>query len=525
MILVTADQMQRMDHKTINSFGIPGMVLMENAGRGAVDIFIKKFDTPGKQKLNKQKIGIFAGRGNNGGDGFVIGRYLMEKGIMTTIFLLSTRDKLTGDAKTNMLLAQKLIKKTPGAQIIEIQDTKSLNLHKDRILLHDLFIDAIFGTGLHSDVKGFYKEIIELLNRSRQPIFSIDIPSGLNSDTGKIQGVAIKATATATFAFAKAGHILHPGNLHTGNLEIIDIGIPKFIVKEEDPKLFLMENRDITPLFAPRNFDSHKGKFGHLLVIAGSPGKTGAAALCANAAMRSGAGLVTLGIPRSLNPILESQVTEPMTLPLAQTPEGYLSDKNLDSILTLLKDKQALALGPGLGTKKTTRTLVKKLVQKTQVPLIIDADGLNCIAGHLELLKDRKAPTILTPHPGEMARLTGKTTTQIQADRIGIARKFSQLYQIILVLKGAQTLVCCPDGKTFICPTGNPGMASGGMGDVLTGMIAGFITQGIPIEKATMAGVFIHGLCGDFLAKKTPFGFLASDMIPAIPETIHKLIK
>lgn len=529
MILVTAGQIQRMDHKAINSFGIPGMVLMENAGRGALEMFVRKFgplgkQNLGKQSLGKQRVGIFAGRGNNGGDGFVIGRYLMEKGIMTTIFLLSTRDKLTGDARANMFLAQKLVEKTPGAKLIEIPDANILARQKNNILHQDLFVDAIFGTGLNSDVRGFYKEVIELMNGSKKPVFAIDIPSGLNSDTGEVMGVAVKARATATFAFAKAGHILHPGNQHTGDLEIIDIGIPGFIVKDEDPNLFLMEPRDIAPLFSPRKFESHKGSFGHLLVIAGSPGKTGAAALCANAAMRSGTGLVTLGVAQSLNPILEPQVTEPMTVPLPETTGGCLSEASLAPIQTLLKDKQALALGPGLGTGTATQTLVKKLVQETLVPLVIDADGLNCIAGSLELFKSRKAPTILTPHPGEMARLTKKTTKEIQADRRGIATQFALEYQVVLVLKGAQTLVCCPDGKTFICPAGNPGMASGGMGDVLTGMIAGFIAQGFTAEEASMAGVFIHGLCGDFLAEKTRFGFLASDMLPAIPKTIHGLL-
>jgi len=530
MILVTASQMQRMDHKTINSFGIPGVVLMENAGRGAVDMFLKKFgilskQNPANQNPARQKVGVIAGRGNNGGDGFVMGRYLMEKGIPTTIFLLSTRDKLTGDARTNMGLTQKIIEQNPTANLIEIPDAKELARQTSHLLDQDLFVDAIFGIGLNADVRGFYKEVIELLNGSEKPIFSVDIPSGLNANTGAVCGVAIQAAATATFAFAKAGQILSPGNQYTGDLEVIDIGIPDFIVRDENPQLFLMEPKDIAPLFVPRKFESHKGSFGHLLVIAGSPGKTGAAALCANAAMRSGTGLVTLGVAKGLNPSLESQVIEPMTVPLAQTPEGYLSDQSLAAIQALLKGKQALALGPGIGTQGPTQTLVKRLVADTRVPIILDADGINCIAGHLELIKARKDPTVLTPHPGEMARLTQKTTQEIQADRREIGTQFAREYQVVLVLKGAQTLVCCPGGRTLICPTGNPGMASGGMGDVLTGLIAGFIAQGFPVEKAAMTGVFIHGLCGDFLAGKTPFGFLASDMIPAIPRTIHDLLR
>ncbi len=524
MILVTADQMQRMDQKTIHSFGIPGTVLMENAGRGALDMLVRKFKFLNGKELIQQKIGIIAGRGNNGGDGFVMGRYLMEKGISTTIFLLSTRDKLTGDAKTNMDLARKLIEKNPNSDLFEIPDADSLARHKSRILHQDLFVDALLGTGLNSNVRGVFKEVIELVNKSGKPVFSVDIPSGLDSDTGAIRGVAINATATATFAFAKAGHILSPGNLHTGEIKIIDIGIPEFIVQAENPTLFLMEKSEIASLFVPRPFESHKGSFGHLLVIAGSPGKTGAAALCANAAMRCGTGLVTLGVPREINPILESLVIEPMTVPLPQTPDGALSDTGLAPIQALLKGKQVLALGPGIGTGTATQTLVQQLVKTTRQPLVIDADGINCIADHLELIKARKAPTVLTPHPGEMAGLTKKTTREVQADRIGIGSQFAREYQVILVLKGAQTLVCFPDGRTFICPTGNPGMASGGMGDVLTGMIAGFIAQGFTVEAAAMAGVFIHGLCGDFLAEQTRLGFLASDMVRVIPTLIHSLL-
>lgn len=521
MILVTAAQMQQIDHQTIHSFGIPGMVLMENAGRGAFDMLVRKFSP-----LENKRVAIVCGRGNNGGDGFVMGRYLMEKGIPTTLFLLSVSDKVTGDAKTNYLLARKLVEKSPGSELIEIPDPAALERHRSRFLDQDLFVDAIFGTGLNSQVRGLFKEIILLVNASGKPVFSVDIPSGLNADTGAVCGVAIKASATATFAFAKAGLLLYPGNLYTGDLEIMEIGIPGFIAQAQNPSLFLMENKEIAPLFTPRKFSSHKGSFGHLLVIAGSPGKTGAAALCANAAMRSGTGLVTLGVARSLNSCLESAVMEPMTLPLPETREGCLGDSSLARIQALLRDKQSLALGPGLGTDPETRSLVKHLVQETPLPLVLDADGLNCMADDLEILTSRQAPTILTPHPGEMARLTKKTVPEIQADRLGIASWFARKYQVILVLKGAQTLVCCPDGRTFVSPTGNPGMASGGMGDVLTGMIAGFVAQGLTAENAARAGVFIHGLCGDVLAEQTGgVGFLASDMVLAIPRALSHVMK
>lgn len=517
MLLVTANQMQDMDKQTIESFGIPGLVLMENAGRGAVDFLLKKF-----QNIKVKKIAVIAGRGNNGGDGFVMARYLMEKGMIVNTFLLSSKEKITGDAKINMVLAQKLCDRSHSCSIIEIRDADTFKEVKHRILHHDLFIDAILGTGLNSDVRGFFKDAIELINASPRPVFSVDIPSGLNSDTGQPLGIAVKADATATFAFAKVGHIIYPGNSYTGDLKVIDIGIPNFIAQEKNIKLSLIEKNEIAACFKPRDFQNHKGSYGHLLVIAGSIGKTGAACLCANAAMRSGTGLVTLGVAKSLNKIIESQVIESMTHPLPEKEKGSLSDNCFNEIQTLLKGKQALALGPGLGLRKSTKKLVNKLIEKSDVPLIIDADAINCIAKNLTVLKKKKAPAILTPHPGEMARLCDMTTSDIQADRIGIASQFAKTHDVILVLKGAQTVVSLPDGRSYICPTGNPGMASGGMGDVLTGMIAGFCAQGFSPEKASLAGVYIHGLCADILSKDIgAFGFVATDMIPMIPKTIH----
>ncbi len=520
MLLVTAGQMQEIDRQTIESFGIPGVVLMENAGRGAFDFLLEKF-----KNIRSKKVAVLAGRGNNGGDGFVIARYLMGRGIKVTCFLLSLKDKVKGDAKINLALAEKLCDRSVDSQIIEIPDADAFNKHKPGIVHHDLFIDAILGTGLNSNVRGFFKDVIELINSSRKPVFSIDIPSGLNSDTGQPLGTAVKADATATFAFAKAGHILYPGNMYTGDLKTVDIGIPDFIAKEKNIKLSLIEKEDIAPLFPARAFQAHKGSYGHLLIIAGSIGKTGAAGLCANAAMRSGTGLVTLGIAKSLNKIIEPMVVEPMTHPLPEKERGYLSDNCLDEIETLLKGRQALALGPGMGTRKGAVKLVHKLVEKSSVPIILDADALNCIAKNSEILKAKKAAAILTPHPGEMARLCNTTTSDIEKNRLETASDFAQKFRCVLVLKGAQTIVALQNGKIFINPSGNPGMASGGMGDVLTGMIAGFCAQGFSPENATLAAVFIHGMCGDILLEEMgKFGFLATDMVNMIPRAIHKYL-
>ena len=578
MYLVTAKEMQTIDKTAIESFGIPGQVLMENAGRGAVDMLMSHFP-----KIRSYRVAVLAGRGNNGGDGFVMARYLLEMGVNTTTFVLSDKERIFGDAKANLTLLEKLIhakavernpqrdelacrtsskivhlkcypsqsptsRKTRG--LIEVADMETFQKIKTQLVHHDLFIDGILGTGLNSDVRGFYKEIIDTLNVTKKPIFSIDIPSGLNADTGKPMGSCIQATATATFGFAKIGQMIQPGKSLTGTLEVIDIGIPSFIAGQVAPTIHRIESKRLKDLFPDRPVESHKGSFGHLLVIAGSAGKTGAAALTCNSAMACGTGLVTLGIPESINAVMEPQVTESMTLPLPEMGKGCLSLNALEQIITASKGKSALALGPGLGMTPDTLSLVHAMIKEralSDIPMIIDADGLNALAtdivSHdskenftsdqteksktaLTDLKQRSAPTILTPHPGEMARLTGKSTREIQASRLDSARQFATSYQIILVLKGAGTVVALPDGTAHICPTGNPGMASGGMGDVLTGMIAGFMAQGIAPSDAALAGVYIHGLCGDILAEnRGAFGFTATHIIDILPETIHTHIR
>ncbi len=581
MYLVTAKEMQNIDKTTIEFFGIPGQVLMENAGRGAVKILTKQFPD-----IASYRVAILAGRGNNGGDGFVMARYLLEMGIDTTTFILSDKTRISGDAKANLELLEKLIVATDAdaagtsahskgdnavcqtsgkivhlkcypqrkpSRLIEVPDMEIFQQIKNRIIHHDLFIDGILGTGLNSDVRGFYKEIIDTLNATKKPIFSIDIPSGLNADTGKAMGSCIQATATATFGLAKIGQMIQPGKSLTGTLEVIDIGIPSFIVRQEAPTTHRIEKERIKDLFPDRPVESHKGSFGHLLVIAGSAGKTGAAALTCNSAMACGTGLVTLGIPESVNTAMEPQVTESMTLPLPETEagadgmrenapfpsKGHLTGDALNAIIDAAKRKNAIAVGPGLGTARETVSLVRAILTCdafSEIPMVIDADGLNAIVpppettdgtkNPLVSMKNRKAPTILTPHPGEMARLTGKSTQEIQANRLEIARQFAISHQIILVLKGAGTVVALPDGTVHICPTGNPGMASGGMGDVLTGIIAGFLAQGLPPADAALAGVYIHGLCGDMLAEtRGAFGFTATNIIQSIPETIHTHIR
>lgn len=513
MYLVTAAEMQAMDRKTIESFGIPGQVLMENAGLGATRVLLNNF-----HDLEKKKVGVIAGRGNNGGDGFVIARYLAERNIAVTVYLLAKKNKVKGDAAANLKLLPPL-----GVPVIEMPDKKSFLKHQTALRHQHIWVDALLGTGLKSDVKGYFKEVIELINNSNKPVLAVDIPSGLNSDTGLPCGVCVRAHSTATFAFAKTGHFLFPGSDYTGSLEIIDIGIPPHIVEEVGCRQQLLTPDMISNAFLPRPPDAHKGHTGHILVVAGSPGKTGAAAMTALSAMRAGAGLVTVGIPKSLNTALEPQVIEAMTCPLPETKDGTLGDTAFNIIMDQVADKKCLALGPGLGTAPDTQKLVHHILKECPTTLVIDADGLNCLAGHTRTLKQLSVPAILTPHPGEMARLINSTAGDVQKDRIGCARDFAERFNVHVVLKGARTAIAHPDGKVFINPTGNSGMASGGMGDVLTGLIAGFIAQGYAPESAAHLGVYLHGAAADDLAQKSgPFGYLATEVMNVIPQQIKK---
>ena len=515
MILVTANEMQAMDRQTIEDFGIPGMVLMENAGRGATRFLMQQFPD-----IENKKVAVIAGRGNNGGDGFVIARYLKQKGIRVQVYLLAVRDRVQGDALANLKLLKPL-----EVPVVEIPDEASFSKIKSEMHGLDLWIDAILGTGLKSDVKGYFKTIIDFINKLNKPVFAVDVPSGLNSDTGQPCGTCICAAATATFAYAKTGHMVYPGADFIGNLKIVDIGIPPHIAAAVGPRHFLSTAQLIRSHLIPRPADAHKGSTGHLLVIAGSIGKTGAAAMTSMSALRTGAGLVTLGVAESLNAALEGRMLEAMTAPLPDSGSGVLGESAFDAIQQELPGKRCLAIGPGLGQAAETKKLICKIIRQSEIPVVVDADGLNNLTGELEHFKKAKAPIILTPHPGEMSRLLDTRVSKVQQDRIECARDFSVQYNVHVVLKGARTIIAHPDGRVFINPTGNAGMASGGMGDVLTGVIAGLIVQGLTPEAACHAGVYLHGAAADSLVEDMgPYGFLAGDVMKAIPGEIKKVL-
>lgn len=519
MKVVTAEVMQKLDRRTIEEAGIPGIVLMENAGRGVVGEILKSY--PG---VFKGKVAIIAGRGNNGGDGFVIARYLMNRGVSVKLFLLALKEEVKGDAKSNLDVLLKM-----KASINEIKDLNTWKSHVIELERCNLIVDAIFGTGLGSEIRGLIKEVINDLNHFKTPKVAVDLPSGLNANTGEVLGACVKADLTITFALPKRGLLIYPGADFTGRLKVVDIGIPSYLLEEEKISDQVLSFESLSRSLRVREPNSHKGDYGHVLIIAGSKGKTGAAALAGQAAARVGAGLVTLGIPESLNSVMEEKLTEVMTEPLAEVEPGFLGIDSFDKIKRLMEGKKVLALGPGISTGEDTAELVHKIVEQSTIPLVVDADGINALRFDLNLLKRVQVPMVLTPHPGEMARLVGLSSKEVQKDRITITRDCAQQYGCYFVLKGARSLIAEPDGNVFINPTGNAGMASGGMGDVLTGMIPGFISQGYDIITSAKLAVFIHGLLGDLVARERgPVGLIAGDLINEIPRVLkafmeHKL--
>jgi ADP-dependent NAD(P)H-hydrate dehydratase / NAD(P)H-hydrate epimerase len=514
MRIVTAAEMQAMDHSTISRLGIPGRVLMENAGRGATRCFLERLYTQGPGR-----VGVIAGRGNNGGDGFVMARYLAERGIPVEVFLATAADKVQGDAAANLSLLSAL-----NIPVTAIPDASALAAQQQHMRHTRYWIDALFGTGLNAEVRGYYKDLIEFINALQRPVFSVDVPSGLHADTGQPCGACVRAAATTTFGFAKIGHLVHPGAELCGVVDVIDIGIPAVVAETEPARQYMVTGPMVQTLLPRRPADSHKGQTGHILVVAASTGKTGAAAMAAQAALRVGAGLVTIAVPQSLSPILEVQSLEAMTLPVPDAGRGILTEEAFAAIAGAMPDKRCAAVGPGIGTDPATGRLVHRIVRESRLPLVIDADGLNNLVGHLDLLAKRESPTVLTPHPGEMARLLETSTAAVQSDRLHAVRTLAHRSGCCVILKGARTLIGDPQGRVWINTTGNAGMAGGGMGDVLTGAAAGFISQGVPALQAAIAAVFVHGLAADILSQAAPRGYLATEVSQMLPQAMARVI-
>jgi len=516
MRLVKAAEMRDMDRLTIMEVGIPGIVLMENAARGATRIFLDHFRPP-----RGAFVVALCGPGNNGGDGYVMARYLKETGLKTTVLVLAPEEKISGDALTNLKIVKGL-----GLEVYHILDERLWNEHRHLLDRCDYILDGILGTGLSSPVRGLYKRVIDEVNSLQRPVMSIDIPSGLNADSGQVLGSAIKASLTVTFGFPKLGHVIFPGADYVGRLARIDIGIPASVAARIPEKARLAEPSHFTDLLPVKRRDIHKGSRGHLLVLAGSTGKTGAATLASIAALRAGAGLVTLGVPKGLNPVLEGKLTEAMTYPLPETPGGSLSLEAEGEIRRLMEGKTALALGPGLSTDEQTSALILRIVETSPLPMVIDADGINALSKDPKALAACRDKAILTPHPGEMGRLVGSSAAEIQADRVRAALSFAENFGCFLVLKGARTLIAGPEGNLFVNPTGNPALSSGGSGDVLTGLIGGFLARGWPMAESAVGGVYLHGLAADLLAEDMgESGILAGDLLDVLPELMAPLAR
>lgn len=514
MKVLNSAQMKEIDRIAIEDLGIIGPILMENAG---LQIAMEIMDC--FPDIDYEEIVIVAGKGNNGGDGFVVARHLYNQGCRPKVLLLARTKELKGDAALNAGIAQKI-----GVEISEIPTDKEWQIHKKALKRATIVIDAIFGTGLTKPARGFYAKVIEDINRSEAYTIAVDIPSGLSSDSFQIIGPCVEADLTITLAAPKIAHVFPPAEEIVGELVVADISVPPALFEDDRLKLELVEGEHIIPYFQPRQSDAHKGNFGRLLILSGSLGKTGASILAGKAALKLGAGLVTIGTPQSCLPIVARGMAELMTEPLSETLKKTFSEEALDRSLELLQDKDALLLGPGISTHPSTAKLVKRLLPRIEVPVVLDADALNVLAEEPEILKSLKKTAIVTPHPGEFARLLDLSTKEVVEKKLELAPRFAEDYSVYLVLKGYRTLICTPDGKTYINPTGNPGMATAGSGDVLSGMIASMIIQEKDPLLATLAAVFVHGLSGDIGAQRVGEKALtAGKLITYLPTAIKAL--
>ena len=504
--VATAEQMREFDRRAVEEFGVKSLDLMESAGRHVFEAVLDMFGS-----VKDKQVAIIAGRGNNGGDGFVAARYLRGAGAKVSIFLIGDPADIKGDARINYDIIAK--------SGLEIQSAEGI---QETLSRSDAIIDAIFGTGLKGEVTGLAAEVIRAINESGRPVVAVDIPSGLDADTGRIWGICVKADTTVTFALPKIGLLTYPGASCVGRLIVADIGIPHQLYDEI--KVELPNDDWIAERLPKRPPDAHKGTFGAAIVIAGSVGLTGAAAMASEAALRSGAGLVTLGIPVSLQDIMAAKLTEVMTRGLPETESRSFSAKALEAALELSEKGTAAVLGCGIGTHPETAEFVRRFVKSVKKPMIIDADGLNCLAGDPKFLEGNHSEIIITPHPGEMSRLLGTSTDEIQSNRLDAVKEAASRFNCVVVLKGARTLIAEPSGRVFINPTGNVGMATAGTGDVLAGAIGGLLAQRLNPLDAAVCGTYIHGKAGDIAASRLGMaGMIAGDVLLALPEALKQL--
>ncbi|MGI6224943.1 MAG: NAD(P)H-hydrate dehydratase [Peptococcales bacterium] len=512
MYVVSGKEMALIDKRAIEEWNIPELILMENAGLRVVEEIKKGFS-----KLTGKKVIVIAGRGNNGGDGLVIARHLVNLGADVKIFILGTKD-YQGASLVNYRIAQNLPIKW---QNIENENS----LHLLRLSLHytDLVVDALFGTGFRGTLEGLAQKVVEIVNESSSFTVSVDIPSGLDADTGRVSGSCIQADLTVTFQMPKLGLLVEPGCNYTGQLQIVNISIPQSLIEKMALKTFLITKDMVSRNLPYRKPDSHKGNFGHLLIIAGSQGMMGAVNLAAGGAFNMGAGLVTALVPRCIQSSLASSMPELITKPAAENVIGSLGLMSIPEIVENLPGKSAIVFGPGMGNNNEVLPLLTWLIKEVQVPLVIDADGLNALANDLDILMNKRGPVILTPHPGEMGRLLDRPISSIQENRQECAQLLAEKYGIWVVLKGNRTVIAGPDGELYLNTTGSPALATAGTGDVLAGMIGALVGQIKDIGKALATCVYLHGLAGERVAEeKGEISSKASDVIMALPQILQK---
>ncbi len=496
MKVVSAAEMRELDRTAIEDYGIPGVILMENAGFQVVQVILQLLPN-----IENKSVCIFSGKGNNGGDGFVVARHLYNLKADVKVFLLAKKEEISGDAKTNMSIWENM-----GQKINVIDQNYPFDDLHTVLAGSDLIIDSIFGTGFRGTPGQPAVGVIELINRSGKPLVAVDIPSGLQADSGLIEGLCIKATRTVTFGLPKLGLVQEPGASYVGKLHVVDISIPAFLYNNETLKRQLLTRDLVCGWFQPRQPASNKGDYGRVLIVAGSRGMTGA-----------------LAVPSSVQKLAASKLTEIMTVALPESSGQTIGCGALDQIVALAQRFDVVAIGPGITTHPETVSLIRKILPRLSIPCVLDADGLNCLAGCTEVFKLTTAPLVLTPHPGEMGRLTGNTTAEIQQRRLEITERAAKDWGAVLLLKGAATVIAAPDSKVYINTTGNPGMATGGAGDVLTGIIAGLIAQGLNPFDAAGAGAYLHGLAGDLaVSQKGCRGLLAGDILDFLPDAILK---
>ena len=502
-LVLSVSQMAAMDHNVIQELGLPGVCLMENAGRGAAEALLDEVD-----KREAESVAILCGGGNNGGDGYVIARHLLNQGLDPKVFALAPAVKLKGDAATNRRVLENM-----GLAVVDLDDDSDLPDFRE----FDLIVDALLGTGLKGAAQGVYARMIGAVTDSMTPVIAIDIPSGVQGDSGKVEGPAIMAERTLTMACVKRGLLLPPGVDYTGEVDVIDIGYDPGVMISGEEWLCLSQE-EVHSMLPGRRQSSHKGDYGKVLLIAGAEGMLGAAALAAASVLRAGAGMVRVAIPGELCHALSGLVPEAMTLPgLSATPDGTLAYENLDALRKAIEWADVLAIGPGMGRHAETQQLVRELVLESPLPVVLDADGLFAFNGKPESLADGHSPIVVTPHHGEFQRLFGRGGSDL-VNMTELAISFAADTGVTVLLKGAPSITAATSGEVLVNTTGNHGMSTAGSGDVLTGLLAGLSAQGIDMDIATACAAWIHGLAGDLASVRLgPRGMTAGDIRDHLP--------